>query len=88
MATAQERTGQMEQTSGTELAERVRPIVNGILEGFNAQGVTTEEAGLVILALVHRLMTVLESDHEKQRDFVLNIINLVNQYLRGGLREE
>jgi len=43
-----------------EFTERVRSLANGILEYFNKEQVTTQEAGWVVLALTHRLLTVLE----------------------------
>lgn len=77
----------MEETAAEQLAARVRPIVNEILEGFNQKGVTPEEAGLVILALTHRLMTVLAGNPEEQRAFILRVVNLINNYLAGTLEE-
>ena len=47
-----------------EFSERVRSVANGILERFNQEQITPQEAGLVILALTHRLLTVLESNPE------------------------
>jgi hypothetical protein len=68
-----------------EFTERVRVLVNSILERFNEEQVTPQEAGWVILALAHRLMTVLEQNPEDRQNFVLQFIGLVNQYLAGGL---
>jgi hypothetical protein len=67
-----------------EFTERVRVLVNSILERFNEEQVTPQEAGWVILALAHRLMTVLEQNPEDRQNFVLQFIGLVNQYLAGG----
>ena len=69
-----------------ELSERVRAMANSILERFNEEKVTPEEAGWVILALTHRLLTVLGEDPEKRQAFVLQFISLVNQYLAGDLQ--
>jgi len=66
-------------------AERVRPLINSILERFNAEQITPKEAGWVILGLTHRLMTVLEQNPEERQAFILQFINLVNQYLAGEL---
>ena len=70
-----------------ELSERVRAMANSILERFNEEKVTPEEAGWVILGLTHRLLTVLGEDPEKRQAFVLQFISLVNQYLAGDLQE-
>ncbi len=69
-------------------AERVRPLINSILERFNAEQITSKEAGWVILGLSHRLMTVLEQDPEERQAFILQFINLVNQYLAGELQSD
>lgn len=71
-----------------KFSERVRALANSILERFNEEQVTPQEAGLVILALAHRLMTVLEKNPEERQNFVLQFISLVNQYLAGELEEE
>ena len=68
--------------------ERIRLLANSILERFNKENVTPQEAGLVILALADRLMTVLEKDPEERQNFVLQFIGLVNQYLAGDLEED
>jgi len=64
-----------------ELAERVRPLVNEILERFNQENITPPEAGVVVLALVSRLLEVMEGHPEPRRYFVLNLINVINSYL-------
>ncbi|MHB8069655.1 MAG: hypothetical protein ACYDIC_17315 [Desulfobaccales bacterium] len=64
-----------------ELAERVRPLVNEILERFNQENITPPEAGVVVLALISRLLEVMEEQPEPRRQFVLNLINIVNSYL-------
>ena len=47
--------------------ERIRLLANSILERFNEENVTPQEAGLVILALAHRLLTVLEKIRRSAR---------------------
>jgi len=69
-----------------QFTERVRLLANGILESFNEEEVTPEEAGWVILALTHRLLTVLGKNSEERQAFVLQFIGLVNQYLAGDLQ--
>ena len=64
-----------------ELAERVRPMVNEILERFNQDNITPPEAGMVVLALISRLLEVMEEHPEPRRQFILNLINIVNSYL-------
>jgi hypothetical protein len=71
-----------------ELSERLLLLVNNILERFNEEQITPREAGLVILALTHRLMTVMEKNPEDRQAFVLQFISLVNQYLAGELQED
>ncbi len=78
----------MENQKAAELAERVRPLVNEILERFNQEGVNAEEAGMVVLALTHRLMTVLEGNPEEQRSFIVSVVNLINRYLAGDFRTD
>jgi|UniRef100_A0A7V6A686 hypothetical protein len=70
-----------------EFSERVRSVANGILERFNQEQITPQEAGWVILALTHRLLTVLEGHPEDRQAFIMQFISLVNQYLAGGLQE-
>jgi hypothetical protein len=65
----------------TELSDRLCQIVNSILTGFNEQNVTSSEAGTVILALIHRLMGVLQENPEAQRAFVASVIQVVNEHL-------
>lgn len=67
-------------------AERVRPLINSILERFNAEQISPKEASWVILGLTHRLMTVLEQNPEERQAFILQFISLVNQYLAGELQ--
>jgi hypothetical protein len=68
-----------------QITERTRLLANSILERFNEEQITPEEAGWVILALTHRLLTVLETNPEDRQAFVLQFISLVNQYLAGDL---
>lgn len=70
-----------------EFSERVRLLANSILERFNEEQITPQEAGWVILALTHRLMTVLEKNPADRQNFVLQFISLVNRYLAGELEE-
>ncbi len=69
-----------------QVTERVRLLANNILERFNEEQVTPEEAGWVVLALTHRLLTVLEQNPEGRQAFVLQFISLVNQSLAGDLQ--
>lgn len=68
-----------------EMAERVRPLVNEILGRFNQEGLSPSEAGMVILALVHRLMGILGSAPEARRHFILTMINMINNFLAGEM---
>jgi hypothetical protein len=77
----------MEKTAAEEMAERLRPLVNSILERFNQDNITPQEAGFVVLALAHRLLTVLDDKPAEQRGFVLQVVNLINNYLAGELQE-
>ena len=70
-----------EETREMEMVERVRPLVNEILESFNREDVTPAEAGMVILALISRLLEALEGHPEPRRQFILNLIDMVNTYL-------
>ena len=70
-----------------EFSERVRSLANSILERFNHEQITPQEAGWVVLALTHRLLTVLENNPEDRQAFIMQFISLVNQYLAGDLQE-
>jgi hypothetical protein len=83
MTDQQESQATGEELSPEELGERVRPMVNEILDRFNQEHLSPAAAGMVILALTHRLMTVLEEDPEGRRYFVLTLVNMVNRYLAG-----
>jgi hypothetical protein len=74
-----------EQTKPNELSERLCQIVNEIFTMFNQKNVTPPEAGTLILALIHRLMGVLQEAPEAQRAFVTSIIGVVNEHLLGTL---
>jgi hypothetical protein len=67
--------------SDEEMEARVRPLVNEILERFNQEGVSPSQAGLVVMALIYRLMEVMHDAPEARRFFVLALINLINNYL-------
>ena len=69
-----------------EFSERVRSVANGILERFNQEQITPQEAGWVLIALTHRLLTVLENNPEDRQAFIMQFISLVNQYLAGDLQ--
>ncbi len=69
-----------------QVTDRVRLLANSILERFNEEQITPEEAGWVVLALTHRLLTVLETNPAERQAFVLQFISLVNQYLAGDLQ--
>ena len=63
------------------LEENVRPLVNEILDRFNQEGVSPSQAGLVILAMIYRLMEVMHDAPEARRFFILSLISLINNYL-------
>jgi hypothetical protein len=67
--------------SDEEMEARVRPLVNEILERFNQEDVSPSQAGLVVLALIYRLMEVMHDAPEARRFFILALINLINNYL-------
>ena len=66
-----------------EMEQRIRPLVNDILERFNQEHTSPSEAGMVILSLIYRFMTVLEEAPEARRFFILTLINLINNFLAG-----
>ncbi|MFZ2089502.1 MAG: hypothetical protein WAU47_13090 [Desulfobaccales bacterium] len=76
----------MDQNSA-EYTDRVRLLANSILERFNEEKISPQEAGWVILALTHRLMTILETNPEDRQAFLMQFISLVNRYLAGELQE-
>lgn len=67
--------------SDEEMEESVRPLVNEILNRFNQENIVPSQAGLVILALIYRLLEVMRDAPEARRFFILTLINLVNNYL-------
>ena len=71
-----------------ELSDRLCRIVNGILAGFNEENVSPSEAGTVVLALIHRLMGVLQENPEAQRAFVASVIQVVNEHLLSLLESD
>jgi hypothetical protein len=66
------------------MEQRIRPLVNEIFERFNQEEISPSEAGMVILALVYRLLDVLEEAPEARRFFILTLINLINNFLAGN----
>ncbi len=69
-----------------EMAERIRPLVNEILELFNERQIAPSEAGMVVLSLTFRLLEVLKEAPEARRHFILTLINLINNYLADELQ--
>jgi hypothetical protein len=67
--------------SDAALEENVRPLVNEFLERFNQENISPSQAGMVILAMIYRLLEVLEDAPEARRFFILALINLINNYL-------
>ena len=67
--------------SDEALEADVLPLVNEILERFNQENISPSEAGMVILALIYRLLEVLHDAPEARRFFILALINLINNYL-------
>jgi len=70
-----------ENPAESRLAERIRPLVNEILERFNQEQIAPAEAGMVILALTHRLLGILSGTQEARNQFITSLINLINNYL-------
>jgi len=66
-----------------DMEQRIRPLVNDILERFNQENISPSEAGMVVLSLIYRLMTILEETPEARRFFILTLINLINNFLAG-----
>jgi hypothetical protein len=73
------------QETDAEMAERLRPLVNEILETFNQREISPSEAGMVILSLIYRLLEVLKEAPEARRHFILTMINLINNFLAAEL---
>jgi hypothetical protein len=78
----------MDEQNAATVAEKVRPLVNDILARFNTEQITPQEAGMVILALTHRLLGALDSQPAERQSFIMSLISVVNQYLSGRLAEE
>jgi hypothetical protein len=74
--------------SDEELEASVRPLVNEILDRFNQESLSPSQAGLVILALIYRLLEVLKDEPEGRRFFILTLINLINNYLADEMETE
>ncbi len=68
-----------------EMEARVRPLVNDILERFNREQITPAEAGMVIMALVNRVLGILAEAPEARRLFILTLINVINNFLAGEM---
>jgi len=68
-----------------EMAERLRPLVNAILEIFNQRQVSPADAGMVIISLTYRLLEALKEAPEARRHFVATLITLINNFLTGEL---
>jgi hypothetical protein len=69
-----------------EMTDRLRPLVNEILEIFNERQVSPADAGMVVLSLTYRLLEVLQETPEARRHFILTLINLINNYLADELQ--
>jgi hypothetical protein len=74
--------------SDEEMEERVRPLVNDVLDRFNQENLSPSEVGMVILGLIYRLMSVLEDAPEARRFFILTLISLINNFLSENLEEK
>ena len=74
-------------TGDLELAERILPLVNDILERFNQENITPPEGGMVILALITRLLEALEEHPEARRQFIIHLIEVVNSHLLQDVGE-
>lgn len=81
-------TEEMGQPVSAELSDRLCEIVNEILTTFNERNVTPSEAGTVVMALIHRLMSLLQDNPEVRRAFVTSIIGVVNEHLLGILKSD
>ena len=72
--------------SDADLAERIRPLVNEILEIFNERQISPADAGMVVLSLTYRLLEIMKEAPEARRHFILTLINLINNYLADELQ--
>lgn len=68
-----------------EMAQRLRPLINEILEIFNRNQISPSEAGMVIISLTYRLLEILQEAPEARRHFILTLINLINNFLADEL---
>jgi hypothetical protein len=71
-----------------ELEESVRPLVNEFLERFNQEQISPSQAGMVILALIYRLMEIMADAPDARRFFILTLINLINNYLEEAMENQ
>lgn len=72
-------------TTDVDMEQRVRPLVNDILDRFNQEHISPAEAGMVIIGLVHRLLGILQEAPEARRFFILTLINVINSTLAPEL---
>ncbi|MDP3181986.1 MAG: hypothetical protein Q8M54_04100 [Desulfobaccales bacterium] len=75
-------------STDSEMEEKVRPLVNDILDRFNRAQTSPAEAGMVILGLVHRLLGLLKEAPEARRFFILTMINVINNSLAEDMKGE
>jgi hypothetical protein len=71
-----------------EMEQRISPLVNDIFNRFNQENISPAEAGMVILALVYRLLEVLEDAPEARRFFILTLINVINNFLSEEMQDQ
>jgi len=70
-----------------DMEQRVRPLVNDILDRFNREQTSPAEAGMVIIGLVHRLLGILQEAPEARRFFILTLISVINSTLAPEVEE-
>jgi len=75
----------MDEATTAVMAEKVRPLVNDILARFNTEGISPPEAGMVVLAVTHRLLGLMEGHPEERQFFIMGLINVVNSFLAGTM---
>jgi hypothetical protein len=68
-----------------DMEQRIVPLVNRIFEQFNQEQIAPSEAGMVVMAMVYRIMEVLNEAPEARRFFVLTLINVVNNFLADDM---
>jgi hypothetical protein len=83
--TESDTTWEQQNETDEEMAQRLRPLVNDILETFNQQQISPAEAGMVIMSLTYRLLDVLKEAPEARRHFIVTLINLINNFLNDEL---